>query len=64
MIEIKKDGIYLQTCNECGREFYIQYNKNGSYEYLEDTCDCESSFSPASAEVPSISQWLIAIKSE
>lgn len=51
------ENIFWQECNNCGAEFRLKYNKNHTYDYIDDSCDCHDSFSPQSGE-PSISQWL------
>jgi hypothetical protein len=57
-----KTKIVKQRCNECGRQFNIEYHSDGSYYYIENTCDCESDFSPVDG--PSIFQWLEEIARE
>ena len=47
----------LQECNNCGDQFLVLYRSNGNYEYIEDSCNCESDFSPV-GENPSITQWI------
>lgn len=54
-------NLFWQECNGCGREFQLEYHKDGSYAYIGATCDCEESFSPKQGE-PSISQWLEEIQ--
>jgi hypothetical protein len=51
-----KTKIVKQECNECGRQFNVEYSSNGGYNYIENTCDCESDFSPVDG--PSISEWM------
>jgi hypothetical protein len=48
----------LQACNECNQLFRVEYHSNGSYTYLDNPCDCESDFSPAITDDPSISEWM------
>ena len=50
-----------QSCNECGCEFIIRIYENGSYDYLTETCECESDFSPCNGEL-SISQTVEMLK--
>jgi hypothetical protein len=59
---IEEENIFLQRCNNCGKEFKIKYLINGNYDYIDMSCECESDFSPATSEIPSISQWLNKIK--
>ena len=35
----------LQRCTECGALFYTMYDSRGTYEYVNDVCDCEAEFS-------------------
>lgn len=54
------DKIYKiaeQECCGCGKHFYIKYCSDGSYEYIDDVCDCIATFSPVNGE-PSISEWI------
>ena len=51
----------LQECHACSKEFIIRVYQNGSYDYLTDTCDCESEFSPCNGEL-SISQCMEVLK--
>ena len=46
----------LQQCNCCGKHFRLEYMSNGTYSYLDNTCDCESDFTPIDG--PSINEWL------
>jgi len=45
----------IQECNTCGKQFIIRVYEDGSYDYLTETCECESGFSPVDGEI-SISQ--------
>ena len=51
-----------QECNECGKLFQITYFEDGTYEYFDDPCNCESGFSPVDG-VPSISEWIESLRS-
>ena len=53
--------VVTQECYDCGCKFDIMYLQDGTYEYIDDCCDCESPFSPISGQ-PSISQWLESIR--
>lgn len=57
----RQQKIVRQQCNECGCEFDLVYWSDGTYTYLDDTCDCESNFSPVDGQ-PSLSEWLEQIK--
>ncbi|MBQ6403317.1 MAG: hypothetical protein IJI27_05375 [Oscillospiraceae bacterium] len=50
-----------QECDCCGKVFTVRYHSNGTYDYVDEPCDCEANFSPVDGE-PSISQWLEALK--
>lgn len=50
-----------QSCNACGSQFIIRVYEDGSYEYLTNTCDCESGFSPLDGEM-SISETVETLK--
>lgn len=51
-----------QNCNDCNETFTVRYWENGSYDYMDDACECEESgFSPLNG-VPSISQWLESLR--
>lgn len=50
-----------QSCNSCGCQFIIRIYEDGSYDYLTETCDCESDFSPCDSEL-SISQVIKTLK--
>lgn len=51
------NAIVLQECNQCGAIFSVQYNRDGSYTYYDEPCDCDSDFSPVNGEL-SISEWI------
>lgn len=46
-----------QVCSECGKEFTLRYNSDGTYDYVDNACDCVAEFSPADG-VPSFNEWL------
>ena len=50
-----------QLCHDCDKEFIIRVYENGTYDYLTESCECESGFSPFSGEL-SISQAIEALK--
>jgi hypothetical protein len=52
------ENIFMQECECCGKKFRIKYLLNGSYEYIDEPCECESDFTPANSSIPSISQWI------
>lgn len=51
-----KTKIVKQECQECGKQFRVKYLEDGSYEYIDEACNCESGFHPVEDE-QSISQW-------
>lgn len=51
----------MQECNCCGKKFWIEYRSDGTYEYLDDACDCEDGFSPAPG-FQSIAEWMETLK--
>ena len=53
--------IVMQECNCCGKRFPIEYCSDGTYSYISNTCNCESSFEPIEGQ-PSISEWLQSLK--
>lgn len=50
-----------QECCDCGCKFDIMYLQDGTYEYIDDCCDCEYPFFPVNGQ-PSISEWLESIR--
>lgn len=49
-----------QRCNGCGQEFSLMYYEDGTYDYLDDVCECEGTgFSPLGI---SLSEWLEELK--
>lgn len=56
-LKLNNNDIFEQQCNGCGNIFKVQYLNNGSYNYIDEPCECEDTFSPLSA-TPSISEWL------
>ena len=50
-----------QECHSCGKHFYLKYHSDGTYEYVEEVCDCDTDFSPVEGEL-SISEWLEYLK--
>ena len=46
-----------QVCSECGKEFTLRYNSDGTYDYVDNACDCVAEFSPADG-VPYFNEWL------
>ena len=59
--KVRRHHRALQECSECGKRFLLLYWDDGSYEYLEEPCECEASFRPTDGEL-SISEWLEKIK--
>ena len=51
------DNVFEQECNECGVRFRVRYFYDGSYEYVDDPCECESGFSPVEGNL-SISEFI------
>lgn len=52
--------IVTMECSQCGHDFLVRYNPDGTYDYKESPCDCEADFYPAEGE-PSISEWLATL---
>lgn len=59
--KIRRHHRAVQECSECGKQFTLLYLDDGSYEYLEEPCECDASFHPVDGEL-SISEWLETIK--
>lgn len=57
------NAIALQRCNQCGATFLVQYNRDGSYTYYDEPCDCDSDFSPVNGEL-SISEWIKRVEQD
>lgn len=53
--------IVEQICESCGKHFYLNYCSDGTYRYVEGTCDCEADFHPVDGE-PTISEWIKTLK--
>ena len=52
----------MQQCESCGALFYVKYYSNGTYEYMNDVCECESEFCPYSSNEPTISEFMLMFK--
>lgn len=52
----------MQKCERCGALFYVEYCSNGTYEYLNDVCECESEFYPYFSNEPTISEFMLMCK--
>lgn len=48
----------MQKCEGCGALFYIEYSTDGSYEYMNDTCECEAEFHPYNSNEPTLSEFV------
>lgn len=48
----------MQECEDCGALFYIEYSTNGSYEYMNDACECEAEFHPYNSNEPTLSEFV------
>lgn len=59
----KNNTLAIQKCNQCGTTFAVRYNRDGSYTYYDEPCDCDSDFSPADGEL-SISEWIERVEKE
>ena len=60
----RKDSIMKKTykvveqeCENCGKHFHLRYCSDGNYEYIDESCECESGFHPVEDE-QSISEWI------
>lgn len=58
-----QNKVVMQECTCCRKRFPVRYFMNGSYEYMGETCKCESDFEPIEGE-PSISEWMEEIYME
>ena len=54
----------LQRCTECGALFYIMYDSRGTYEYVNDVCDCEVTFFVEDENEMSVSEFMNWFKEE
>lgn len=52
----------MQRCEGCGALFYAEYCSDGTYEYMNDVCDCESEFHPYYSNEPSLSEFMFVFK--
>ena len=48
----------MQECEDCGALFYIEYSTDGSYEYMNDACECEAEFHPYYSNEPALSEFV------
>ena len=62
MGHIVKYGV-MQKCESCGALFYVTYCSDGTYEYMNDVCDCESEFHPYHSDEPTLSEFMSMFKS-
>ena len=51
-----KNKIVAQECWECGHVFSLMYHEDGTYTYLDNSCECRQDFFPLNG--PSITEWL------
>ena len=52
----------MQECEACGALFYVKYCSNGTYEYMNDVCECESEFHPHFSNDPTLSEFMSMFK--
>lgn len=48
----------MQKCETCGALFYVKYYSDGTYEYMNDVCECESEFHPYYSNNPTLSEFM------
>lgn len=49
----------MQKCENCGALFYVEYYSDGTYEYMNDVCECESEFHPYYSNNPTLSEFML-----
>ena len=47
---------FVQECDNCHIQFRIMYYVDGTYNYIDEPCECESEFHPVDG--PSLTQWM------
>lgn len=52
----------MQECESCGALFYVEHCSNGTYEYMNDVCECESEFHPYFFNEPTLSEFMSMFK--
>lgn len=52
----------MQKYQSCGALFYVAYRSDGTYEYMNDACDCESEFRTYSPDEPSLSEFMSMLR--
>ena len=48
----------MQECEDCGALFYTEYSTDGTYEYMNDVCECDSEFRPHFSNDPTLSEFM------
>ena len=54
----------MQKCEQCGALFWVEYAANGSYEYMNDACECAAEFHPHFSNEPTLSEFVQMFRSE